>query len=91
MKVKDTEHPITRGVGEFKVTDELYFTEYAPSVHILLTAQWEEKVYLMAWTKSYGAGRVFYAASGHLLGVFETEGFQKLVIQAVDWASGECH
>ena len=45
--------------------------------------------YAMAWTRDYGKGRVFYTALGHREEVWRDERFQKLVIQAMRWATHE--
>lgn len=88
VSVKDKEHSITKDTSEFRVTDELYFAEHAPSIHILCTAEWEGKTHPMAWTYKYGDGRVFYEALGHTPDVLENEVLQNIVIQAVQWVAG---
>jgi len=87
VSIKDEEHLITKGASEFSVTDELYFAEHAPSIHILCTAEWEGKTHPMAWTHKYGDGKVFYEALGHTPDVLENEVLQKIIIQAVCWAA----
>ncbi len=42
LEVEDSTHPMTKGMKPFKVTDELYFTEYDPSVQILLSTTWKK-------------------------------------------------
>ncbi|MCP4640861.1 MAG: Gfo/Idh/MocA family oxidoreductase [bacterium] len=42
----------------------------------------------MAYTKSYGDGRVFYLALGHDERAFGHPSFQKLALRGVDWAAG---
>jgi len=88
VSIKDKEHSITKDANEFSVTDELYFAEHAPSIHVLCTAEWEGKAHPMAWTYTYGNGRVFYEALGHTPDVLENEVLQRIVIQAVHWAAG---
>ncbi len=45
--------------------------------------------YAMAWTRSYDKGRVFYTALGHREEVWRDERFQKMIIQAMRWATGQ--
>jgi len=42
----------------------------------------------LAWTRSYGSGKVFVTLLGHDGESHENEGFQKLVLNGVDWATG---
>ena len=89
VSIHDKEHPITKGANTFSVTDELYFAEHDPSIHILCTAEWEDKTHPMAWTYKYGNGRVFYEALGHTPDVLENKELQKIITQAVLWAAGK--
>ena len=41
----------------------------------------------LAWTRSYGAGKVFVTLLGHDGKSHQNEGFQKLVLNGVDWAT----
>ena len=45
----------------------------------------------LAWTRSYGAGRVFYSALGHEEGVWRDTRFQTLLHNAVLWAMSAAH
>jgi type 1 glutamine amidotransferase len=81
IQVDDPLHPITKGItSSFNVIDELYITDYDPSLHILLSASYER-----ARVKTYGAGRVVYIAPGHDFRTFVNPIFLKLVKQAILW------
>ena len=41
----------------------------------------------LAWTRSYGAGKVFVTLLGHDDKSHQSEGFQKLVLNGVDWVT----
>ena len=71
VNIDDSDHPITQGVEDFEVEDEIYMSAYDPYIHILASAEWSEKQHPLAWVKSYGDGRVFYTALGHGPGTFE--------------------
>ena len=43
--------------------------------------------YPLAWTRSYGDGKVFVLLLGHDGRSFETPEFQKIVLNGVDWAT----
>lgn len=86
VKIEDKEHPITSGVGDFKITDELYVLDRQPEdAHILATAVWEDKVQPLVYTKNYGIGKVLYNAMGHDQAAYENPACQKLVIQGLKW------
>lgn len=87
VKIEDANHPITRGLGEFTVDDEIYMSAWDPSIHVLATAQWSERAHPMAWTKSYGAGRVFFTTLGHGPGTFQNASVQRMLAHSVRWAA----
>jgi len=41
----------------------------------------------LAWTRSYGEGRVFYTALGHEAGVWRDSRYQWLLLNAINWAA----
>ena len=43
----------------------------------------------MAWTRNYDKGRIFYTALGHREEVWRDERFQKMLIQAMRWTTGQ--
>ena len=42
----------------------------------------------VAWTKSYGKGRVFYSTFGHLPESWDNPAIQKMYFEAIKWAMG---
>lgn len=85
--VLDREHEITKELDEFQVTDEQYITNYDPRVNVLVTALWQGIARPVAWTKSWGKGKVFYLALGHDPAACSGEYFQLLLNRGVHWAS----
>jgi type 1 glutamine amidotransferase len=43
----------------------------------------------LAWYRNYGKGRVFYTALGHRPEVWRDQRFQKMIVNALKWASGQ--
>lgn len=86
VSVVDPEHPITEGLDEFVVTDEQYITDYDPRVHILASALWKGDKMPVAWTKSWGEGRVFYLALGHNPESCQDPNFATLLVRGAKWA-----
>ncbi len=63
MKVKDD--PITQGVEDFEVCSEKYYMHVDPAIRVLAVTYFDEVEMPVVWTKTYGAGRVFYSSLGH--------------------------
>jgi type 1 glutamine amidotransferase len=86
VNVVDSEHPITEGLDEFMVTDEQYILDYDRRVHVLASALWKGDAMPVAWTKSWGEGRVFYLALGHDANACQHEMFGTLLQRGALWA-----
>jgi type 1 glutamine amidotransferase len=43
----------------------------------------------LAWTRTYGAGRVFYTALGHSIGIWDDARFRGHVLAGIRWALGD--
>ncbi len=86
VSVTDPEHPITKGLDEFVVEDEQYITDYDPRVHVVASALWKGGAMPVAWTKSWGQGRVFYLALGHDAKACRHEVFASMLQRGAVWA-----
>jgi type 1 glutamine amidotransferase/HEAT repeat protein len=94
VKIADPGHPITRGLGAFKTTDELWHRTFVqPDIHVLATAYSareqagsgnDEPV---AFVKNYGRGRCFNLILGHDARAMESAGFQALLQRGAEWAA----
>jgi type 1 glutamine amidotransferase len=86
--VADTTHPVTEGLTDFTVHDEVYGGyEVLPKVHRLLTTDHPESSRALAWTKRYGKARVVAIQLGHDNGAYANPSYRRLVSQAIRWAS----
>ena len=86
VNIEDSSHPVTRGLSDFEVEDEIYMSAWDPGLRILATAEWSGKQHPMAWVRSYEAGRVFYTTLGHTADTFRRPAMQRLMTQGVRWA-----
>ena len=87
VNVKNEAHPCAEGIGEFVTNDELYTKiGWKPGNDVFLTADLEGETYPMAWTRSYGGGRVFNTVLGHNGLSFRTPEVQRLVLNGIQWA-----
>jgi len=94
VKVKDPNHPITKGVHDFTVTDEQHFMTYDKDPkNIFLETVNEQGLTFReqgatspgGWAYDYGKGRVCYLSPGHLLTVLWNPEYVKLQQNAVRW------
>jgi len=87
VSIVDNAHPITEGIDEFFVKDEQYIVDYDPRVKVLASALWKGAAMPVVWTKSWGAGRVYYLALGHDVPACEHEMFKTLLVRGARWAA----
>jgi trehalose utilization protein len=90
QNIVDREHPVTRGVSDFSVTDETYTIGEPEEAgnHILITTDNGTSIKNLAWTRRYRESRVFAYASGHDNRVYADGSFRKIVHQGLRWAAG---
>ena len=103
VKVESPDHPVTKHLGGgFQISDEIYqFKSWTrENVNVLLSldissvdidsplVRRTDNDFALAWTKPYGAGRVFYTALGHEEAVWRDDRFQQLVANGILWAAG---
>jgi type 1 glutamine amidotransferase len=87
----DHEHPITAGLDDFSITDELYTCLGGDRpIHVLATARSkvDGQEYPMAFVHSCGKGRVFHTVLGHDVAAIAAPGLDKLLQRACLWAAG---
>lgn len=90
VKVADKDHPITRKLADFEITDELYFCLTGDAkIKILLTARSKltGKDEPMGFVLQYGAGRVFHTPLGHDVKSLASPAFVQLLRRACEWAA----
>ena len=89
-KVIAKDHPITKGLENFKTTDELYAKlQGEEKINVLVTADstFSNKTEPLVWTVDYGKGRVAGHTFGHDKKAFESTGVQKIIVNATLWAA----
>ncbi len=88
VKISKEKHPLTNGLSDFRIEDELYMFEFKDlsQLKVLMEGEFEGKTFPLAWEKEVGAGALFYLALGHDQRAFKNEMFQKTVLNGVLWA-----
>lgn len=91
-KIADKAHPITKGMADFQTDDELYAKLFGDTpIHVLVEADsdWSKKTEPLAFTLTYGKGRVFHEAFGHDGKAIKNPPVAKLIVQGCEWAAGK--
>lgn len=95
VEVTNRDHPITRGIPDFRVRSEQYYLHVDPSNDVLATTtftgehdRWiEGTVMPVVWTRRFGGGRVFYCSLGHVPDDFEVPEAREIVRRGLGWAA----
>ena len=98
VKIVNREHPITRGVSDFVVTDEQHFVTYDKDPKYVLARSVNEdgleytdmagrrsNTAESVWAYDYGKGRVCFMAPGHMISVLWNPEYEKMQKNAVRW------
>ena len=89
-KVVNTEHPITKGMSNFKTDDELYAKlQGTGEINVLVEAysDWSKKTEPLVFTKKYGKGNVVHNAFGHDGKALMNPNVQKIIARGVEFAA----
>ena len=89
-EIAKKEHPITKGLSNFDVDDELYAKlQGSGEINVLVTADsdWSKKTEPLVFTLPYGKGRVVHNAFGHDRKALMTPNVQKIIARGVEWAA----
>ena len=94
VKIVNHDHPITKGVNDFVVTDEQHFVKYEKDPkHLLMQSVNEDGLAFKdlgtssaaGWAYDYGKGRVCYLAPGHVITALWNPEYEKIQRNAVKW------
>ena len=91
-RVVDTASPVTQGIQDFDQDDELYAKLQGDApIHVLIEADsdWSKQKEPLAFTLSYGQGRVFHHTFGHDAKAINTTAVKTLIVQGTAWAAGK--
>lgn len=93
----DSSHVITKGLKDFTVRSEQYYMHVDPAVKVLATTRFPTAEgphtpngpvdMPVAWTKFFGAGKVFYCSLGHQANVIAMPEVTELMRRGFLWAA----
>jgi type 1 glutamine amidotransferase len=94
VKIRDTSSPVTRGLNDFPIEDELYYQlQLMPDVQPLATIEYQGTAWPVAWTRTFGKGRVFHTTMGHRdfgpnkKDPLHDASLSRLVLQGIEWVA----
>jgi type 1 glutamine amidotransferase len=91
VSILNREHPVTSGITDFYIMDELWINAGQNEVFKILAtaADTEENTgeQPAIFVGNYGKGRIFHTILGHNETSLRNEGFQMLILRAAEWAS----
>lgn len=88
VMIKDPDHPITKGMTDFNILDEVYGnTEVLPHVKVLLTTNHPESTKTIGWTHSKEKSRIVYIQPGHDKNSWTNPNYQQMIRQAIGFVS----
>ncbi|BAL88755.1 hypothetical protein AMIS_35350 [Actinoplanes missouriensis 431] len=91
------EHPVTAGLESFRVHTEQYFCHVDPTLEVLATTTFTGDhgapetagaVMPVAWTRRFGAGRVFVCTLGHGPDDLRVPQTRTMIERGLLWAAG---
>jgi len=94
VKIENHDHPITRGVHDFVVTDEQHFETFEKDPKYVLMQSvnedgltWRDhgSSSVAGWAYDYGKGRVCYLAPGHTIAALWNPEYEKVQKNAAKW------
>jgi uncharacterized protein len=82
------DHPITAGMKDFTIRDEIYWGYRVGSdVTPLITTTHPKSGKPLAWTRTEKKSRVVYLQLGHDHSAFENPNYRQLVARSIRWAA----
>ena len=90
VRISDKDHPITKGLADFEMDDELYAKLQGDGpIHVLAESDsaWSKKTEPMVFTAAYGQGRVFHHTFGHDTKALDNPACRKLIQRGCEWAA----
>jgi type 1 glutamine amidotransferase len=90
VDVVNKNHPITQGIDDFRIFDELYAKLQGDSdIDVLVStySDWSKQTEPLVFSRSYGKGRCVHNALGHDFKAIKNPGMQQIIRRAVEWAA----
>lgn len=87
VRMKDKEQPLTTGIGDFVVVSEKYYMHVDPANKVHAVTDFDDVEMPVVWTKTYGAGKVYYNSLGHQANIVRMPETLELMRRGLLWAT----
>ncbi len=88
VKITAKDHPITAGVGDFQINDEIYWGfRTAADIKPLITTDHPKSGKPLAWTRNEANSRIVYLQLGHGPEAYSNPNYRKLVAQSIQFVA----
>ncbi len=89
IRVADSRHPITRGLGNWQMHDETYLLpEPGAGSTVLLSTDYARSMKAIGWVRQVERARVFNFQSGHDRQAWENPNFRAVLERGIAWCAG---
>jgi type 1 glutamine amidotransferase len=86
VHIEDSRHPITKGLADFVIRDEVYQGHgLDPKVHVLLTTDEPSNAKAVAWVHTYRKSPVCYFQLGHDTKAYAKPEFAAILGRSIRW------
>ncbi|TXK75139.1 ThuA domain-containing protein [Paenibacillus sp. N3.4] len=87
VRIKDDKHPLTEGMSDFVVVSEKYYMHVDPANQVHAVTDFDQVEMPVVWTKTYGAGKVYYNSLGHQANIVRMPETLELMRRGMLWAA----
>jgi type 1 glutamine amidotransferase len=87
VRIKDRGHQLTEGMDDFVVVSEKYYMHVDPAIHVHAVTDFGDVEMPVVWTKTYGAGKVYYNSLGHQANIVRMPETLELMRRGLLWAT----
>lgn len=87
VNISDKANPLTEGIEDFTVVSEKYYMHVDPAIKVYATTNFDDVKMPVVWTKTYGAGKVYYCSLGHVANIVRMPQVLKLMKKGMVWAA----
>jgi type 1 glutamine amidotransferase len=87
VKIENRQHPVTKGLTDFQIYDEVYGNfGIQPTIKPLLSTIHPGSSRYIAWINPYGQSDVLFIQLGHGPEAFANPYYRKLLLQGIQWS-----
>jgi type 1 glutamine amidotransferase len=87
VRIKDRGHLLTEDMDDFVVVSEKYYMHVDPAINVHAVTDFGDVEMPVVWTKTYGAGKVYYNSLGHQANIVRMPETLELMRRGLLWAT----